>query len=93
MRFLLHRTKYAVFTADGTKSCISFSVGDTHKFTFRLSEFCEQLERIYDSGVEIIPLVGEIVISVDRGKANADAERDHESEIRKREDARRTADQ
>jgi hypothetical protein len=89
-RFLIHKTKYAIFTAkmDGTNR-FDFSAGDNHRFSFRLSEFVEQLEEIYDSGLEIISLVGEVQIAVKRATANADAEPDHLREVRRREEARR----
>ncbi len=90
VRFLIHKRNYSLVEVQKrTTGEYEFQVADRSRYTYRMSDFIQFLETIYDSGAEIISLTGEAEITAERQTANADAEPDHDYEIAKRQEAQK----
>ena len=80
-RFVIYKDHYSLVEIQRRGSSsgeYTFSVGGNHKYTHRFSTVVNLLEEIYDKGLQVIALKGEIAVTCERCKANADAEPDTE---------------
>jgi len=74
IKFLAIKHHYSLITISGSDGEWHFSAADKHYYTYRFSDLIDFIEKLYDSGANIVMLKGEIEISATHRTANPDAE-------------------